>query len=139
MRGSPLLRGIVAIGVLLLLAIPIWKLTHKAEAVMAAQPETAAAHSPVTIQLTFAHPASGFQILHLGKVLWESGQPALKMQKDFTLDYPKEGIDLEVKATWPPGTPDTAIRVLVTHDYGSVERTAWAEKSKMDAVLTFAE
>ena len=54
------------------------------------------------------------------------------------MQFPKDGIDLEVKADWLPGTPLTAVRVTVTHSYGSTEQSAWG-KEKVDAVLTFKD
>jgi hypothetical protein len=139
MRGSPLLRAFFIIVVLLLMAIPLWQLTHKAEAVMDLSTAPAAVKAPVHIQLTFAHEATGFQVLYLGKVIWEGKEPGLEAQKDFALEFPKEGIDLEIKVEWLPATPETAVRVAVTHNYGSTEQTAWAVKGSLDKVLTFTD
>ena len=138
MRGSPLLRAIVVIAVLLLAAIPIWKMTHQAAASMDLTPASPAGESPVGIELSFAHAPLGFQVLHLGKVVWEAKQPGETAQKDFDMQFPKEGIDLEVKAEWLPGTPLTAVRMKVTHGYGSTEQTVWG-KEKVDKVLTFTD
>jgi len=139
MRGSPLIRAIFIIVVLLVAAIPLWNLTHKAEAVMGSSAVPVPTKAPVHIQLTFAHEATGFQILYLGKVIWEGKEPGLVIQKDFALEFPKEGIDLEIKAEWTPATPETAVRVTVTHAYGSTEQTAWAAKGSLDKVLTFTD
>lgn len=139
MRGSPLFRAFFIILVLLLMAIPLWRLTHKAEAVMNVSTAPTAIKAPVHIQLTFAHEATGFQVLYLGKVIWEGKEPGLTEQKDFALEFPKEGIDLEIKAEWTPATPETAVRVTVTHNYGSTEQSAWATKGSLDKVLTFAD
>jgi|ERR1700677_884939 len=138
MRGSPLFRAVFTIIVLLLAAIPIWKLTHQAEASMDSGPSTPAAEAPVHIVLTFAHAPAGFQVLHLGKVIWEARQPGETAQKDLPMEFPKEGIDLEIKAEWLPGTPVTAVRVAVTHNYGTTEQTAWGKES-LDTVLTFTD
>jgi len=139
MRGAPLLRAVLVIIVLLLAAIPVWKLTHQAVA-STESPGTPAstAESPVGIELTFAHAPADFQVLHLGKVIWEGRQPGETMKKDFAMEFPKEGIDLEIKADWLPGTPPTAVRVTVTHGYGTTDQTAWG-KDNVDAVLTFKD
>jgi len=121
------------------MAIPLWNLTHKAEAVMDLSTAPTAAKAPVRIQLTFAHEATGFQVLYLGKVIWEGKEPGLVTQKNFDMEFPKAGIDLEVKAEWTPATPETAVRMTVTHAYGSTEQTAWAAKGSLDKVLTFVD
>ena len=138
MRGSPLLRAAFVLIVLLLAAVPIWKLTHQAAASMDSAPATPGIKAPVHIALAFAHAPTGFQVLHLGKVIWEGTQPGESVQKDFPMEFPAEGIDLEIKAEWLPGTPLTAVRVTVTHGYGSSEQTAWG-KDNVDAVLTFKD
>lgn len=139
MRGAPLLRAVLVIIVLLLAAIPVWKLTHQTvEASTVSEATAPAAESPVGIELTFAHPPLDFQVLHLGKVIWEGKQPGETVRKDFAMEFPKEGIDLEIKADWLPGTPLTAMRMTVTHGYGSTEQTAWG-KDNVDAVLTFKD
>jgi len=139
MRGSPLIRAVCIIAVLLLTAIPLWNLTHKTEVVMDASAAPVATKAPVRIQLTFAHAATSFQVVYLGKVIWEGKEPGMVIQKDFALEFPKEGIDLEIKAEWTPVTPETAIRATVTHAYGSTEQSAWAAKGSLDKVLTFAD
>jgi hypothetical protein len=92
----------------------------------------------VHIELTFAQPAASFQVLHLGKVIWEAKQAGTAAQKDFTMEFPKEGIDLELKAEWTPGTPETAVRMTVTHGYDSSDKTVWG-KGSLDEVMTFAD
>lgn len=105
---------------------------------MESAPVVAEAKAPVHIALTFAHAPTDFQVLYLGKVIWKGTQPGDTIQKDFSMEFPKEGIDLEIKADWPPGTPDTAVRVAVTHGYGTTDQTAWG-KDSLDSVLTFAD
>lgn len=139
MRGSPLVRAILIIAVLLLAIFPLWKLTHKAETVSVAADSAPAPKASVHLELTFAHPPSEFQLLHLGKVIWEAKQPAESVQKDFAMEFPKEGIDLEIKAAWPASAPLTAVRVSVTPgNDNAIEKTAWG-KGDLDEVLTFRQ
>jgi hypothetical protein len=138
MRGSPLVRAILIISILLLAIFPLWKLTHKVEALPAVD-STPAPKASVHIALTFAHAPSGFQLLHLGKVIWEAKSPGESAQKEFPMEFPKEGIDLEIKATWPVSSPLTAVRVSVTPgNGGAIEKTAWGNGG-LDEVLTFRE
>jgi hypothetical protein len=139
MRGSPVFRAIVVIVLLLLAAIPLWRLTHAAGvASMDSAPVAPAAAARVHIELTFAHAPSGFQVLHLGKVIWEAKQSGETAQKDIPMEFPKEGIDLEIKADWPPATPLTAVRAVVTHGETPIEKTVWGRGS-LDEVMTFID
>jgi hypothetical protein len=138
MRGSPLVRAILIIAILLLALIPLWRLTHKPESAPFVEAAPAAKAS-VRVELTFAHAPSDFQILHLGKIIWEGTSPGETAQKNLAMEFPKEGIDLEVKATWPAATPLTAVRVSVTRgNDAAIEKTAWG-KGALDEVLTFRE
>ena len=140
MRGSPVVRTIVIVAVLLLMAVPVWKLTHRAEASISViiSQATPSNRPSVNISLTFAHPASGFKLMHLGKEIWEGKNPERVVQKDFTMDFPVEGIDLELKAQWSDGTPLTAVRVSVVHGDSHIERTVWGTGT-LDEVLTFKD
>ena len=122
--------------ILLLALIPLWRLTHKAGVAMNTTPVAATAAAPVHVELTFSHPASGFQLLHLGKVIWEGKDPGEMAQKDFAMAFPKEGIDLELKAEWPAAAPLSAVRVSVTHAGNASDKTAWG-RGTLDEVLTF--
>jgi hypothetical protein len=137
MRGSPVLRAIVVVIVMLLAGIPLWRLTHTVAAPMEETPSAPKASSSVSLELTFAHPPSDFQILHLGKVIWEGKEPGETAHQTVAMEFPKEGIDLEIKANWPAGTPLTAVRLTVTRgDDNPIEKTVWGQ-GNLDEVLTF--
>ena len=139
MRGSPLLRTLGVLLVLMLTALPVWKLTHKTEAQSVIAPVPTAAKTEVKVELTFAHVPSEFQLLHLGKVIWKAGSPGESVSKVFEMEFPREGIELEIKAAWPTGTPVSAVRVTVTPGNGApLEKSAWGAGS-VDEVLTFSE
>ncbi len=137
MRGWPLNRAVVVFLILLATSIPVWKLTHGDSAAAAQARPAPVSKESVHIALAFAHPPGGFQLIALGKTIWIGDGENKDLEKDFGMAFPKEGIDLEIKANWPPGTPLTAVRVSVTPDAGlPMERTAWGEGS-LDEVLTF--
>lgn len=138
MHGSPILRALIVVVVLLLAAIPVWSLTHQARAANHSAEAAPASLTTIRVTLTFAHTPEDFQVLYLGKVILSGKDPGFEFQKDVEMDFPKEGIDLEVKADWPPATPYTAVRVAVRHGYGTVEKTAWG-KDNVDEVLTFQD
>jgi len=139
MRGSPLLRTVIVILILILASIPIWKLTHKAKAVVAAPEAVHAAKTGVRVDLSFVRSPLEFQLLHLGKVIWEEKSPPEMIGKNFEMEFPKEGVDLEIKAAWTSGTPVAAVRVSITHGNGNpIQKSAWGTGS-VDEVLTFCE
>ncbi len=138
MHGSPILRALIVVVVLLLAAIPVWSLTHQARAANHSAEACAGLAHDHTRDAHVCPYARGFPGADLGKVILSGKDPGFEFQKDVEMDFPKEGIDLEVKADWPPATPYTAVRVAVRHGYGTVEKTAWG-KDNVDEVLTFQD
>ena len=139
MHGSPLLRSVLMIVALLLTAFPLWNLTHKSEPRIAATTVVPSVKTKVHIDLTFVHPPTQFQLLQFGKTIWEKQSPGTKEGKEFEMEFPKEGIDLEIKAQWPSGTDVSAVRVAITQgNQESIEKSAWG-RATLDEVLTFHE
>ena len=63
--------------------------------------------------------------------------PAGEVQETLQLEYPREGIDLEIQVTWPPAEKPAAMRVKITDPDGNEhEKTIWG-RGEMDEVLTF--
>lgn len=124
--------------VLLLAMIPLWKLTHTADAVMSAAP--AQAKLTVHVALTFAYPVKNFQLLYLGKVIMEGQNPANPVENDVELEFPKAGVDLQIKAECVDPAASNAIRIIVTPgQQDPIEKTAWGKNGTVDDVLTFKE
>ena len=60
-------------------------------------------------------------------------------QRDFSCDWkvavPKEGVDLFVSASWPEGSPKTAVRVQVFRNGNPLaDETFWTERSLAETV-----
>ena len=137
MHGSPISRTLIVVVVLMFTAFPLWKLTHPALVHVPVVSAAAAAKIKLEIGLTFVKAPIQFQLLHLGKVIWESQSPADTESKAFDLEFPKEGIDLEIKATWPEGTQVSAVQVSVAPGVRDpIQKSAWGQAS-LDEVLTF--
>ena len=140
MHGSPILRTIVVLLVLLLAGIPMYRMTHEVAGVSVIPPAAAgAAHaSTVHLGVAFAQKPVRFEVLYLGKPIWaEEPVTALAETRDLTMQYPKEGVDLEYKVLWPPGTPLTAARLSAgADDAEPVEKTLWGS-GQVDDVLSF--
>jgi len=139
MHGSPFLRTIAVILALLAAAIPLWRMTHEAAAASVipatSAPET---ESRVHMAVAFAQKPLRFEIDYLGRPVWQSDLvTTLTAEKDIGMTYPKEGVDLEYKVVWPPGTPLCAARLSVAaNDAEPVEKTLWGT-GQVDDVLSF--
>lgn len=137
MRGSPLLRALIAFGVILLLGWPLARMT-RAPAVAAQAPAADAnAAKEVHLALTFTVLPASVRVRHLGKEIW-SAQPAEpEIERTLALPFPQEGVDLEFEAKFPDSAPLAAMRVRLTDPDGAEhERTCWG-RGEIDEVLTF--
>jgi hypothetical protein len=136
MRGSPLLRALVALFVVALAGVPVWKLTHPQPA-EATQTVAAPSVLEIPIHLTFSTAPRRAEVLHLGKVLWRRDSPGIDVTANIALAFPKEGVDLGVKVGWPPGAPESAVRIRLTDpDHDTHEKTVWGS-DELDEVVTF--
>lgn len=139
MRGSPLLRALLAFGVILLLGLPLARMTRPA-AVSAPAPAapTAEAAREMAIEFTFTTLPTEVAISHLGATVWSAAEvKEAGLTASITIPFPKEGVDLGVRARFPESAPLAAMRVRLTDpDGGEHERTCWG-KGEIDEVLTF--
>jgi hypothetical protein len=135
MRGSPLLRALVAFLVIALLGWPLWRLTRATGAVHAA--EVATAVQPVHLALIFTLAPRGLKVLHLGKEIWAEANPAAEVEHDLALPWPKEGVDLQFQIDWPADAPLAAAQVTVTDPSGRAQVRSIFFKGPADEVLTF--
>lgn len=139
MRGSPLLRALIAFFCILALGYPIWKLTGQA-APQAPVAESAAVpaqqKASVRLQLSFTTSPSSVTVRHLGQEIWKISSPEAETEKEFSLEYPKEGVDLEFDVEWP-GDTLSAMRVVLTDPEGTAhEKSVWGQ-GETSEVLTF--
>ena len=136
MRGSPLLRAAIVFAAILLAGVPVWSVTHPKttqRAVEARSPEK----QKLQLRLTFAHQPASVEVLHLGKVVWKETNPAPSIERTLNIEFPKEGVDFEIKARWPANTPATAVRAQLTTPSGETfEKSVWGEGA-LDEVVTF--
>jgi hypothetical protein len=139
MRGSPLLRALLAFGFILLLGWPLWRLTHAPAGgvSMNAPAAVESAASEVRLELTFTTVPTKLRVRHLGKEIWNAEPTDLAVEQTMKLPFPAEGVDLEFEAKFSEGAPLAAMRVRLTDpDGGEHEKTAWG-RGEIDEVLTF--
>lgn len=135
MKGSPLLRALIAFLLIALAGVPLWKLT-RADATVAAPEQAAEAAAAVSLRLTFSAAPDRAEVRHLGKVVWTDGTRATDVTKSMALAYPKEGVDLTVKIVWPAEV-EGAVRLRLTDPEGEEhDKTVWGH-GEMDEVVTF--
>jgi hypothetical protein len=134
--GSPLVRALVALGVLLLLLVPLRSFTTaRAKPAAAAPTATPAAETLAHLEIVSTRTPFTFAVSHLGRIVWQ-GAAASPAKTDIKLPIPPQGIDLSLSITWD-GPGEAAAKLIVTHDDNDpVERTVWGEGAASD-VLTY--
>jgi len=114
-------------------------MTHEAAA-ESVIPTVAApdAQSIVHLAAGFAPKPLRYEVSYLGKTIWRSDLVTSdSAAKDIAMPYPKEGVDLEYKVVWPPGTEQCAAYLSVAPgDAEPVVKTLWGDGT-VDDVLTF--
>ncbi|MGH8046136.1 MAG: hypothetical protein ACREKL_02725 [Chthoniobacterales bacterium] len=126
MLGSPLVRAIVAVAVLLLLLVPLRSFTAQRDpAKTGAHPE--AAEKPAHLEITSTKSPFHFSVSHLGKTIWQGDCEGATATTDMPLQIPKEGIELAVQINWQ-GTGTAAAKLSVSLDDNEpIERTVWGD------------
>src|SRR4051794_34568218 len=118
MRGSPLLRAFLVVAALLLLLIPLLRLTKASTATAAtvapSKEEATKKAIAVHIELTSTRVPLQFEVLHLGKVVWSGVATQNQVQKELEIEFPKEGVDFELKGNWKEGDALNAVKLTVT-------------------------
>jgi hypothetical protein len=143
MKGSPLERALVLLGVLLLLGWPLQVLTRHSEDVVVNGPVSPLNSSgsveqkvATSVVLTFSKSAKKAVLKHLGKEVWVAEAPAANVRVELSLPFPKEGIELGVDVEWE-GEGEGALRLQLNLPDGSVlERTVWGAGS-VETVVPF--
>ncbi|MDB6171095.1 MAG: hypothetical protein JWL59_406 [Chthoniobacteraceae bacterium] len=139
MRGSPLIRALIAFLVLLVLGWPLWNLTHAPAKQPSPVVPAVSAETPlkmVALQLTFTTVPSRLKILHLGKEVWAQAVSAQDVEVELQLPYPEKGIDLQFEIAWP-GDALAAMRVKLSDPAGTEhEKTLWG-RGEVNDVLAF--
>ena len=137
MRGSPLLRALLAFLAILALGWPLRRLTIASDAPRE-QPKAAVVEAKeVGLRLAFTLVPKSVKVLHLGKEVWSETAPVAELEYTLKLAYPDAGIDLQFQIEWPAGAPLAAMRATLTDPAGDAhEHSVWGQGS-VDEVVTF--
>ena len=137
MRGSPLAQAVLVVAALLLLLIPLHRLTQR-EQRPPPQPTLSSSTKQVHLAVRTTAVPCRFRISFLGKTLWAEDASTPELAKDFDIDFPKEGIDLVVDATWETKALAAMEIALSLPDGTAIRKTLWGQGTASD-VLTFRE
>jgi hypothetical protein len=135
-RGSPLLRALLAFLVIAALGYPLQLLTNRAPFQAVAAEPAKADESEVRVRFTCTAPLSKLTVLHLGEPVLDEAAPGAELDRTLKMHFPDEGVDLQIQASWAPEVK-AALRVQLTDSRGEEhERTLWGS-GEVDEVLTF--
>jgi predicted secreted protein len=137
MRGSPLAQAVLVVAALLLLLIPLHHLTQREQG-PPERPTVSSAPKQVHLAVRTTAVPCRFQIMFLGKTLWAEDATTPELTKDFDIDFPKEGIDLVVDATWETKALAAIEITLSLPDGTAIPKTLWGQGTANE-VLTFKE
>lgn len=138
MRGSPLIRALLAFLAIAMLGWPLWRLTSATEAVATpVSPTPVSEAKAIGLQLSFTTLPKSFVIRHLEKDIWSEQAPQAEADREVTIPFPEKGVDLIVKIEWPEGAPLAAARLRLTDPAGDThEKSVWGQ-GITEEVLTF--
>jgi hypothetical protein len=136
MRGSPVLRALIALGVLLALGWPLHRLLNAKEETTDPQVVKLEEKRGVQLQVSFTEPPDAMRVLSLGEVVWEVERPEVEVEKGLSLAFPREGVDLQFEIDWPADSSNAARAVLTDPEGREHTGFVWGS-GKTTEVLTF--
>ncbi len=142
MRGSPPVQLALLLAGFLLVAVPLMQLTNAKnvgpEAAIPGANEAQAA-TPATLRVRFAHRPTELSIKHGDRNLLQGVDVSESpVEAGLEVVIPKEGIEFQVSAKWPEGTPDTALTVDLEPDAMDTQsQTRWSVAGTMQETIVF--
>jgi len=142
MRGFPPLHILAFALAFALFAVPLARLTFARPSPVARQspPATSEAETtPTLLRLRLAHTPETLSVTLNGKELLKpDAVKNASAASRVNLDIPTEGLELLVNATWPTGTPDTAVTIELEPDgLDSQSQTRWSSGSTLQEPFSY--
>ena len=138
MRGSPLLRALIAFLAILALGYPLRRLTGGGNVSTAAPVAIGKeAKSEIKLQLTFTTPSKKFSVRHLGREVWTGESVEGTAERALTISYPAEGVELQLAADFPDGAPLAAVRCVLIDPQGDEHQKSCWGTGHIDEVIAF--
>lgn len=138
MRGFPPIQIFLLVLTFVVLAVPLSHLTGTTGPAKAAVAEKVVQVKDVKalVRVRYAHRPATLSV-KIGEKEVIGGIEDSPMEVDASLPSPKDGVDVFVKATWPEGTPDSAITLEVEPDgLATRSETRWSSAASLDEVIT---
>lgn len=155
MRGSPPLHLLLLAAAFMLVALPLWRLTcarpgshghtHGGPVVVRGvddHPEEEHVHHlTTTVRVWFAHRPLSVSLMAgetelLKEVNWAAAEAPVEVGVELEIGH--DGNELVLEASWPEGTPLTAVTVeLEPEGLETRAETRWATEGEVSDVLTF--
>jgi hypothetical protein len=139
MGGSPLLRAFLVVIALLALLAPLRTLTsRRSETATLVKPaaQSLTAKNKVRLELTSTTVPFKYQITGGGKTIWSGESNSTTAATDAELNFPPEGIDLVLDASWNEKKQTAVKLALIPQDSDMMAKTIWGTTS-VSEVLTF--
>ncbi|MBB5032123.1 hypothetical protein [Prosthecobacter vanneervenii] len=139
MRGSPPIQIFLLGLMFVVLAVPLSHLTGTTTPVKAAVVAKVVEEKGVKglVRVRYAHRPVMLSV-KVGEKELVTAIEESPMEVDAPLPSTKDGVDVFVKATWPEGTPDTAVTVELEPDgLATRSETRWSSAASLDEVITF--
>jgi hypothetical protein len=139
MGGSPLLRAFLVVIALLALLAPLRTLTsRRSETATLVKPaaQSLTAKNKVRLELTSTTVPFKYQIIGGGKTIWSGESNSTTVATDAELNFPPEGIDLVLDASWNEKKQTAVKLALIPQDSDMMAKTIWGTTS-VSEVLTF--
>jgi hypothetical protein len=138
MRGSPPIQIFLLGLMFVVLAVPLSHLTGTTTPAKAAAVEKVVEKSVKgLVRVRYAHRPATLSV-RIGEKEVIGSVEGSPMEVDAPLPSTKDGVDVFVKATWPEGTPDTAVTVELEPDgLATRSETRWSSSASLDEVMTF--
>ena len=139
MRGSPTLHLALLIALFIALAVPLARLTSAKPVTTVAAMKVDSKSVPVRVKVRFAHAPTSIALkMGVRDLLAGVERETSSMETETALSLPKEGIELHAAATWPAGTPETALTIILEpSEQDAVAQTIWSNAASLDEVVLF--
>jgi hypothetical protein len=141
MRGSPLVRAVLVVIALLVLVLPLRTLTSRRSEKPTLLPRAvqgATEKKKFRLELTCTTVPFEYHVTSGGEAIWSGESNSTTVATDSELEFPPEGIDLVVDASWTESKPTAVRLVLIPQGSAVMTRTIWGTTS-VSEVLTFQE
>ncbi len=138
MRGFPPIQIFLLCLAFIVLAVPLSHLTGTTSHAKVTPPKVAASTSvKMLLRLRYAHPPATLSLKIAGEEkIAAIGTSPIEIKT--ALLSVKNGQDVFLSATWPEGTPDTALELELEPDgLASRNETRWSSGGSLDEVITF--